>query len=116
MPHVEIKYSNNLKLDMLSLFDSIEKTINEKDDSAGECKSRAYPCSEYKYSHLLVNIALLTKAHRDKVFTQDLSKKIEKTIKTHLHQSAYFSLNIEYSSSYYTTNAHLVKGDKLEVL
>ncbi len=116
MPHVEIKYSNNLKIDMHDLFDSIEKVINEKDRSAGECKSRAYPCLEYKYSHILVNISLLTKDHRDKVFTQDLSKRIEKIIKEHLKQSLYFSLNIEYSSSYYTTNTHIVKGDKLELL
>ena len=27
MPHVEIKYSNNLKLDMVNLFHSIEKVI-----------------------------------------------------------------------------------------
>ena len=29
MPHVEIKYSNNLKLDMVNLFHSIEKVINK---------------------------------------------------------------------------------------
>jgi len=116
MPHIEIKYSNNLEIDTDKLFDAIEKTINEKDDSAGVCKARAYPCFTYKYSHLLITISLLKKAKRDEVFTQNLSYELEKVIKEHLHQSAYFSLNIEYSLSYYTTNTHLVEGDALEVL
>lgn len=114
MPHVEIKYSNNLNIDTNKVFDVIENVINEKDASAGVCKSRAYPCLEYKYSHLLVSVSLLTKAHRDETFTKNLSQRIEKAIKEHLSQSLYFSLNIEYSSVYYTTNTHIVKGDKLE--
>ena len=50
MPHVEIKYSDNLDIDTKEVFDVIEGIINKKDSSAGVCKSRAYPCSEYKYS------------------------------------------------------------------
>ena len=113
MPHVEIKYSDNLAFDTNNVFDTIEEIINQKDSHAGECKSRAYPCSEYKYSHILVTVSLLTKPHRDNVFTENLSSEIEKAIKAHLNQSAYFSLNIEYSLNYYTTNIHLVEGDKL---
>lgn len=113
MPHVEIKYSDNLNINVEIIFDDVESIINEKDASAGECKSRAYPCSQYKYSHILVTVSLLTKPHRDKAFTQSLSLEIEKAIKVHLQQSLYFSLNIEYSQDYYTTNIHSVDGDKL---
>ena len=113
MPHVEIKYSDNLDIDSNKIFDDVERIINEKDMSAGECKSRAYPCSQYKYSHMLVTLSLLTKPHRDDVFTQNLSVEIEKTIKLHLKQSLYLSLNIEYSLDYYTTNIHCVEGDKV---
>ncbi|QFI36987.1 hypothetical protein FR932_03670 [Moritella marina ATCC 15381] len=113
MPHVEIKYSDNLNINVDTMFDDVESIINEKDASAGECKSRAYPCSQYKYSHVLVTVSLLTKPHRDKAFTQSLSLEIEKAIKVHLKQSLYFSLNIEYSQGYYTTNIHSVDGDKL---
>ncbi|MEC4727223.1 hypothetical protein HWQ46_16885 [Shewanella sp. D64] len=113
MPHVEIKYSDNLDIDFDKIFDVVEAVINESDMSAGECKSRAYPCSQYKYPHILVTISLLTKPHRDKIFTQKLSEEIERSIKMHLKQSLYFSLNIEYSQSYYTTNMHLVDGDRL---
>jgi len=114
MPHVEIKYSDNLDIDNNKIFDAIEKVINEKDISAGECKSRAYPCSVYKYSHILITVSLLTKPHRDKAFTQKLSEELETAIKTHLNQSLYFSLNINYSLEYYTTNIHDVNGDRLQ--
>ena len=114
MPHVEIKYSNNLDLDTKEVFDVIEAIINKKDSSAGECKSRAYPCSEYKYSHILITVSLLTKPHRDEKFTLTLSTELEKSIKLLLKQSVYFSLNIEYSLAYYTTNEHLVDGDTLD--
>ena len=63
-----------------------------------------------------MGVSLLRKDHRDEVFTHDLSKVLEKIIKEHLTQSLYFSLNIEYSSLYYSTNTHIVKGDKLEIL
>jgi len=114
MPHVEIKYSDNLDIDPKEVFDVIEDIINKKDSSAGECKSRAYACSEYKYTHILVTISLLTKPHRDKEFTLKLSSELERAIKLHLKQSVYFSLNIEYSSAYYTTNIHRIDGDTLD--
>jgi len=114
MPHVEIKYSDNLNISTKVIFDDIESIINKKDSGAGECKSRAYPCSEYKYSHILITISLLTKAHRDEKFTFTLSHELEKSIKQHLKQSVYVSLNIEYSLAYYTTNVHLIDGDILD--
>jgi 5-carboxymethyl-2-hydroxymuconate isomerase len=116
MPHIEIKYSNDLVLNTQKIFDDVELIINQKDASAGECKSRAYPCSQYKYPHLLITVSLLTKTHRDKVFSQDLSVAIETAIKYHLKKSCYFSLNLEYNSDYYTTNIHHVAGDQLHRL
>lgn len=114
MPHVEIKYSDNVEFDTNNVFDAIETIINTKDKSAGECKSRAYPCSQYKYAHMLITVSLLPKPHRDKMFTEKLSSEIEAAVKAHLKQSVYFSLNIEYSLNYYTTNIHSVEGDKLQ--
>jgi len=113
MPHVEIKYSNDLDIDVLKIFDVVEKIINKHDADSGACKSRAYPCTRYKYPHMIIVLSLLSKPYRNEEFTKRLSTEIEKTIKNELKQSLYFSLNIEYSSSYYTTNVHLVDGDKL---
>jgi 5-carboxymethyl-2-hydroxymuconate isomerase len=114
MPHVEIKYSDNLDIDAKEVFDVIEGIINKKDLSAGVCKSRAYPCSEYKYSHILITVSLLTKPNRDEEFTFALSRELEESIKLYIKQSVYFSLNIEYSLAYYTTNIHLVNGEILD--
>ncbi|MFT7684426.1 MAG: 5-carboxymethyl-2-hydroxymuconate isomerase [Moritella dasanensis] len=113
MPHVEIKYTDNLDIDTDTIFNVIEGIITENDSGAGECKSRAYPCSQYKYPHMLVTVSLLTKPHRDAAFTYKLSDQIEHAIKLNLKQSLYFSLTIEYSPAYYSTNIHLVEGDKL---
>ena len=113
MPHVEIKYSDNLEFSSKDMFDEIEGIINLRDASAGVCKSRAYPCSEYKHTHIFITVSLLTKPHRDELFTKELSTELEQAIKRHLKQSLYFSLNIEYSGAYYTTNIHHVDGDTL---
>lgn len=113
MPHVEIKYTDNLDIDTDNIFNVIEDIITESDSGAGECKSRAYPCSQYKYPHMLVTVSLLTKPHRDDAFTHKLSDEIEQAIKRNLKQSLYFSLTIEYSPAYYSTNIHLVEGDEL---
>ncbi|WP_299574585.1 hypothetical protein [uncultured Shewanella sp.] len=114
MPHVEIKYSDNLQFSVTSMFDEIEEIINHKDASAGVCKSRAYPCSKYKHTHILVTVSLLTKPHRDEQFTRELSAELEQAIKHHLKQSVYFSLKIEYSGAYYTTNVHHVDEETLD--
>ena len=114
MTHVEIKYSDNLTFNTQDIIDDIEGIINQKGASAGVCKSRAYPCSEYKHPHILVTVSLLTKPHRDEQFTLELSAEIESAIKSHLQQSLYFSLNIEYSNAYYTTNVHQVDGIALD--
>ncbi|PKH07194.1 hypothetical protein [Moritella sp. Urea-trap-13] len=113
MLHVEIKYTDNLDIDTDKIFNVVEGIITDSDKSAGECKSRAYPCSQYKYPHMLVTISLLTKPHRDDAFTHKLSNQIEHAIKNNLKQSLYFSLTIEYSPAYYSTNIHLVEGDEL---
>lgn len=114
MPHVEIKYSDNVDIETSHIFDVVEKVINDMDTSAGECKSRAYPCSQYKYPHILIVISLLTKPHRNQAFTHILSEKILEEIKKLFKQSLYFSLSIEYNSANYTTGIHLVEGDKLQ--
>lgn len=113
MPHIEIKYSNNLEIDTNKIFNELENTINKHDSKAGVCKARAYPCNEYKYTHIITTISLLSKEHRDKVFTRNLSLEIEKNIKSYLNQSAYFTLNIEYSNPHYITNIHNVEEDEL---
>ena len=53
MPHLEVKYSSDIELDINCLFNQVELVINELDSSAGVCKSRAYPAKNYKHSHVM---------------------------------------------------------------
>lgn len=109
MPHIELKYSDDLMINTSEIFDAIENTINDYDASAGVCKSRAYPTNLYKHTHALISIALLKKEHRDAEFSHGLAKRLEKAVKALIQQNCYFSLSLEYSSDYYITGYHSVE-------
>jgi 5-carboxymethyl-2-hydroxymuconate isomerase len=103
MPHVELKYSDNLKLNSTEIFDTIETVVNTLDSSTGNCKSRAYPTTIYKHSHLLISISLLTKPHRDDAFSQQLSHNILAAIQPLLNTSAALSIELRYMNDSYIT-------------
>ena len=85
MPHVEIKYTNDLKnINFQTLFCAIESTINETDSTAGDCKSRAYPTIDYRHTHVYMHISMLKKPHRDADFMKNCLSKIEHVIKSFL--------------------------------
>lgn len=113
MPHAEIKYSDNLEIDVQKAFSLIEDIINDFDSNTGECKCRAYPSPQFKYPHVLITIAMLTKPYRDEAFTAELMQALENGLKALLTQSCYFSLQIDYSLTSYITNMHVVDGDEL---
>lgn len=103
MPHVEIKYSDNLDINVQEIFDCIETKINQIDPLAGDCKSRAYPANNYKHTHVLINITMLKKDYRDDKFTQLLIKSLVDGVKSLIKFKCYFSLNLEYSGGNYIT-------------
>ena len=103
MPHLEIKYSNDIELNIDSLFDVIEATINKLDSSAGACKSRAYSTKNYKHSHFMVDIWLLPKPHRDQKFNQRLLEALQKVIKSQVSENCYVSLQLYYRDANYLT-------------
>lgn len=108
MPHAEIKYSEELSLDTRAILAEIEHVILQHDPASGACKGRAYPCAATHHSHFLLNISMLEKPHRDAAFTSALMRDIEAAVKTHIHQSCYFSFGLEYSAANYVTNEHQV--------
>ena len=103
MPHVELKYSNNIAIDASYLFDVIEKTINKNDSSAGECKCRAYPAHFFNYTHIFIEICMLPKPHRDKSFTNNLMHDLKEKVKDFIPKTAHFSLSIKYNLENYLT-------------
>jgi len=104
LPHAELKYSSDLTLDAPRLLRVIEETINLVDPGAGACKGRAYPSDEYHHTHLLVDVSMLTKPHRDAAFTVGIRNDLERAIKACLTERCYFSLAISYSDDIYITN------------
>lgn len=104
MPHADLKYSSDLEFDAPEVLRAIEATINAHDSGAGVCKGRAYPAAVFHHTHLLVEVSLLTKPHRDAAFTRALRDDLEKAVKAHLRQRCYFSMAIHYSDDTYLTN------------
>ena len=89
MPHLEIKYSADIKFNVELLFDQIESAIHELDPSAGVCKSRAYPAKNYKHSHVVIEVWLLPKQHRNHAFTEELLKKLKDCVKKAIFNHKY---------------------------
>lgn len=104
MPHAELKYSADLEIDAGHVLRLIEERINAHDPKAGACKGRAYPAEIFHHTHLLVEISMLTKPHRDAAFTAEVRDDIEKAIKSGLTQACAFSIGVRYSDENYVTN------------
>ena len=106
MPHADIKYSPNLQFEPQNVFAAIEDTTNAHYSDAGDCKWRSYPAKNSNHTHLLIEISMLTKPHRNHNFTIALRDAIETAVKVHLLQRCYFSLSITFTDDLYLTNEH----------
>ena len=104
MPHVELKYSNDLCVDAKAILETIETTINAHDSGAGVCKGRAYPAIEFNHSHVYISIVVLPKSHRDAQFMQALLDELEAVIIPLLPKDCYHSINLAFVEGYYMTN------------
>ena len=104
MPHADIKCSADLSFDTKATLQRIEAIINDLDPSAGACKGRAYPAEIFHHTHILVEVSLLPKPHRDQAFMQSLSQALEADIKSQLTQACKFSLALNFSDENYVTN------------
>lgn len=106
MPHADLKYSPDLSFDPQAMFTAIEHTILAHDSGSGDCKCRSYPAEASNHTHLLLEISMLSKPHRDEAFTLRLRDAIAAAVKCHLKQSCYISLAITYSDAMYLTDRH----------
>ena len=68
MPHADLKYSPDLSFDPQAMFTAIEQTILAHDSGSGDCKCRSYPAEASNHTHLLIEISMLSKPHRDEAF------------------------------------------------
>ncbi len=106
MPHAELRYSSDLRVDPVAILADIEQMILQHDVGSGECKGRAYPTDYYHHSHLSLEISMLTKSHRDEAFTTALMGDLERLVKARIPQSCCFSFALKYSKGAYVTNFH----------
>jgi hypothetical protein len=101
MPQVSLFYSNDISVETKPLFKAIETTISQLDSGAGVCKSRAYPCQEYQHSHILLEVLLMKKAHRDNAFMDSCLKKIEACVMKYIPDNCYYSIAVDFLSENY---------------
>ncbi len=106
MPHAEIKYSDDLAIDPYRILTRIEEIILEHDPGAGACKGRAYPASVSHHTHILIDVALLYKPHRDRAFRTKLLEALEAGIKLLIPTPCAFSLGLRVNEEFYVTNTH----------
>ena len=109
MPHAELKYSADLEIDAEAILAEVEAVILRHDAGSGECKGRAYPAASFHHSHLILELSLLSKPHRDEAFTHALLTDVEQAVKARIAQPCFFSLSLNYSAGYYVTNTHAVE-------
>lgn len=106
MPHAELKFSADIPLDTPMILRRIEAVIQQHDESSGACKGRAYPADLFHHSHVIVDISMLPKSHRDAAFVDALRVDLAAAVQAMIPVPCYFSLNIGFSGSGYMTGDH----------
>lgn len=104
MPHAEIKYTSDLTLDTQAMMGLIETTIGNHDSGAGAVKSRAFRLDDFRHSHVIINITVLPKAHRDAAFMNALLDDLSAGLKGLIDQACAFSLELSFNGAYYATD------------
>jgi hypothetical protein len=104
MPQLDLKYSASLNLDVTELFSVVEKTLIQLDGSAGHCKCRAYPSDQYQHTHILCQVSILNKPHRDESFMQECLLQLEKVIAQFIPKGCHYAVELKFSSEYYSTH------------
>lgn len=107
MPQLDVKYSQDIVFDVDALFSAIEKIINKHDPTAGLCKSRGYATSSYQHQHLLIDLRVLKKPHRDDDFMQALLADFEELMKTlNLPKQCSYAIHVDFISPYYISRVN----------
>lgn len=103
MPQAELKFSNDITIDVAHIFKSIDSEISNFDPSAGACKCRAYPATEFLHTHVLLNIRLLRKPHRDEAFMNTLLNKLKSILESAVPNGCSYAVDLSFFSGYYLT-------------
>mgnify|MGYP001070060268 CR=1 FL=1 len=102
MPHVELKFSGDLDIDVESILAETETIIRAHDDGAGACKGRAYPSDRFHRSHAALRVTLLTKPHRDADFCAALLADLDARIGARIAQPCAFTVELDFFSPFFS--------------
>ncbi len=103
MPHLDLKYSADLDIDAAAMLRGVEAIIQRHDAGSGACKGRAYPAPVSHHTHLIAELSLLPKVHRDAAFMEALRDDIADFLRGHLPRPCAFSLDLGFSGPHYLT-------------
>lgn len=103
MPQCDLKYSADLPLDATALLQSIEDVFAKHDDTAGDCKGRAWPAALFLHDHLLAEITLLRKPHRDAAFMERLEADLFACLKRAAPKGCWVSMTVSFAPDNYRT-------------
>lgn len=103
MPQADLKYTAGLALDAPKLLAGVEALILRHDAGAGACKGRAYPAAEAHHAHVLLEVLVLDKPHRDAAFMNALLADLVELTDAHLPKGTERAVSLGFSSAFYTT-------------
>lgn len=72
MPQADLSYSAQLPIDPTTLLSKVELVIAAHDTTSGDCKGRAHALEVTHHEHILLQVRMLNKPHRDDTFMQTL--------------------------------------------
>lgn len=103
MPHADLKYSPDLSIDAADLLRRVEEVLQAHDPGSGDCKGRAYPAAVAHHDHLLLEVSMLPKAHRDDAFLDALQTDLAAALRPALPRPCWLSIELRFSGRHYLT-------------
>ena len=103
MPQADLKHSSDLSLDVPNLLAEIEALILRHDGGAGACKGRAYPAETAHHSHVLLEVQVLNKPHRDAAFMQGLLADLVGLLDAALPKGTERAVSLGFAEPFYAT-------------
>ena len=103
MPHAELKYSADLELDAPAALRRIEQILQAHDPGSGDCKGRAYPAAASHHTHLILEVSLLPKPHRDAAWFSAVRADLAAYLRSVLPRPCWLSIELSFSSAQYLT-------------
>ncbi|QUS34802.1 hypothetical protein [Falsirhodobacter algicola] len=101
MPQADLYYTADQTL--TDILPEIERTIAAFDAGAGTTKGRAHAVGHYHHSHVLLQLSMLPKAHRDAAYAADLGARLAEVIRPHVTAPSAVAVNIRFDLEHHTS-------------